>query len=398
MGRFFVSVQPEHERALYNEIKNFWFEMIDLDGLPTREPVPEAFFTVGGVQLETPDHLGYQINFFSKLAGRVLLRLNSFEARYYDQFEKNLEKIDFGKILDLEYLKKSLNVKVEAHKSRLNNEKNILEATQNVFNKKGLKISSEAAQTLLIRIEKDKVALSLDTTGEHLHRRGYSTFRGEAPLRETLAGYMIYKLNEFLGQGRELLVIDPFAGSGTLLFEAMSFNRPNLERDYSWLHFKTVPKLFKSPTWKKNFRGYSDSTPVAALAFDKDEKSVKNILKNAEDFKKLFQFTNIGLKATQADSAQLNLGELRHEFNHKSSDKFSSENRQLWIVANPPYGMRLADDGAKAILEKLSEEADGLLVIHPESWNFRMKNLTLKVSEPFNNQGLKLKLSLFAKS
>ncbi len=386
MGRFFISVQPGHEEALFREIKNFWFEMIDLDGLPTRQPVPEPQIVSGGVQLETQDHLGYQINFFSKLAGRVLLRFTSFESRYYDQFEKNLEKVDFSKVLDLEFHKNQLNVKVESHKSRLNNDKNILEAVQNVFKKKGLKISDEAVQTLFIRIEKDKVTLSLDTSGEHLHRRGYSAYRGEAPLRETLAGYMIFRLFEFTGHGSEVFIIDPFAGSGTLLFEAMSADRPNLERSYPWLNFKSVPKLFKSPTWKKNYRGYSEIPAVSGAAIDKDEKSISNIQKNSVDFKRLFQLENIQLNESVADSSQLDL------------KTFKKDGRQLWIVTNPPYGMRLADEGARTILQKLGEEADGLLVIHPEKWNFNFKNISLKFTEPFNNQGLKLKLSLFSKN
>jgi len=386
MGRFFISVQPGHEDALFKEIKNFWPQMIDLDGQPTKQPLPEPVVISGGVQLEIADHLGYQINFFSKLAGRVLLRLTSFEARYFDQLEKNLEKVDLSKTFDFEYLKKQLNVKVESHKSRLNNEKNILEAVQNVFTKKGLKISADSLQTLYIRIEKDKVMLSLDTTGEHLHRRGYSTYRGEAPLRETLAGYMIYKLNEFAGPDAGLQIVDPFAGSGTLLFEAMSVARPNLERDYSWLHFKTAPKLFKSPTWKKNYRGYSARPKVEGLAFDKDEKSIINIQKNTEDFKRIFQFEEVSLQAVATDSSSLKLKELK------------KPGKQLWLVANPPYGMRLADDGARGILEKLGQEADGVLIIHPEKWKFNFKNLSLKLSEPFNNQGLALKLSLFAKN
>lgn len=385
MGRFYVSVQPGHEEALYKEIKNFWSQMIDLDGQPTKHQLPEAQISPGGVLLEIADHLGYQINFFSKLAGRVLLRLASFESRYYDQFEKNLEKIDFSKTLDLEFLKNQLHIKVESHKSRLNNEKNILEAVQNVFSKKKLKLSAEALQTLFIRIDKDRVTLSLDTTGEHLHRRGYSTYRGDAPLRETLAGYMIFKLFEFTGQAAPLVVADPFAGSGTLVFEAMAANRPNLERDYSWLHFKMAPKLFKSPTWKKNYRGYSPEPEVIGLAFDKDEKSIANIKKNAEDFKKTFQFEKIDLQAMHADSASVSLTD------------FKVDSKKLWVVTNPPYGLRLADDGAKSILEKLAEEADGLVVIHPEKWKFKFKKLSLKLSEPFNNQGLKLTFSIFAK-
>jgi putative N6-adenine-specific DNA methylase len=382
---FFVSVSPGYEKALFEEMKLFWFEMMDQDGLPTRSLLPEPQFLTGGLQIEVEEHLGYQINLFSKLAGRVLLRISSFDARYFDQFEKGLQKIQLESHLDFNYLKNSLNVKIETHKSRLNNEKNLTEAVQNVLTKKNIKISAEASQTLYIRIEKDKVTLSLDTTGEHLHRRGYSTFRGEAPLRETLAAYLIFKLREFVPTGSALTLVDPFAGSGTILFEALSSRRPNLGRDFSWLHFKSIAKIFKSPTWKKNYRWLSQDKKIEAIAFDKDEKSVLNTLKNLKDFETMFQLSEINFKAQCADSSQISLSAFK-------------KNQPLWIVTNPPYGMRLADDGAKYILEKLGDEADGVIVIQPEKWNFNFKNLTNVQSEPFNNQGLRLKLSVFVRA
>ncbi|MGZ3692379.1 MAG: RNA methyltransferase, partial [Pseudobdellovibrio sp.] len=208
MARFFVSCPLGFETSLATEIKNFWFEMIDLDGLPTRAEFPELEILQGGVEFETDDHLGFQINFFSKLANRVLLRIAKFESRYYDQFEKELSKIDLEKYLDFDYLNHQLQVKIESHKSRLNNEKNLNEAFSHVLDKKKIKISDKARQTLFIRIEKDRVTVSLDTSGEHLHRRGYASHRGEAPLRETLAAYLVTHLN----LSSRLRLIDPFAG------------------------------------------------------------------------------------------------------------------------------------------------------------------------------------------
>ncbi len=182
MSLFFISCPLEYENELAKELKSFWFEMIDLDGLPTRAEFPELEMIRGGIQLETSDHLGLQINFFSKIASRVLLRIFKFEARYFDQFEKGFAKVDFDKYLQT----KDLKIKVESHKSRLNNDKNIIEAATNVLLKKHFKINNESLNSLYVRLEKDRVTVSLDTSGEHLHKRGYATYRGEAPLRETL--------------------------------------------------------------------------------------------------------------------------------------------------------------------------------------------------------------------
>lgn len=380
MSRFFVSCPLHFENELAKELRSFWFEMIDLDGLPTRSEFPELEILQGGVELETQDHLGFQINFFSKLANRVLLRIAKFEARYFDQFEKALEKVDLQKYLE----KKLLKVKIESHKSRLNNEKNLLEATTKVLAKKQFQIKDDSSQTLFIRIEKDRVTLSLDTSGDHLHRRGYATFRGEAPLRETLAAYLVRKLSEQVSIDKSLTIIDPFAGSGTLLFEANSWNRPNLERDYTWLHFKNAPKLFKSETWKRNYRWFSAQSSPQCLAFDLDEKAIANLEKNKIDYQKTFSQETIDLTAETKDSLKIQLDRAKLR-------------SQIWVLTNPPYGIRLADDNAKKILEKLEENIDGMVVIHPLNWKFNFKNLKPVESEDFSNQGLKLKLSIFSK-
>ncbi|MGZ3725897.1 MAG: THUMP domain-containing class I SAM-dependent RNA methyltransferase [Pseudobdellovibrio sp.] len=377
MARFFVSCPLGFETSLATEIKNFWFEMIDLDGLPTRAEFPELEILQGGVEFETDDHLGFQINFFSKLANRVLLRIAKFESRYYDQFEKELSKIDLEKYLDFDYLNHQLQVKIESHKSRLNNEKNLNEAFSHVLDKKKIKISDKARQTLFIRIEKDRVTVSLDTSGEHLHRRGYASHRGEAPLRETLAAYLVTHLN----LSSRLRLIDPFAGSGTLLFEAISQNLPNLQRDYSWLHFKNAPKLFKSDSWRKNYRWFASQNAMECVGYDIDEKSVQNAKHNQSDFQKIFSLENINLNFKVQNSAELKLE--------------NPENKNTWLIANPPYGIRLADEQAKETLEMLENGVNGIVVIHPEKWKFNFKKLKLSHQQDFSNQGLNLKLSVF---
>lgn len=382
MGHFFVSCPLGFESELTREIKEFWFEMIDLDGLPTRAEFPEMEALQGGLEFETADHIGFQINLFSKIANRVLLRIAKFEARYFDQFEKGLSQVDLSKWLDFELLKGRLQVKIEHHKSRLNNEKNLLEATQNVLAKKNIKIDSEAAQTLYIRIDKDRVTLSLDTSGEHLHRRGYAQHRGEAPLRETLAAYLIRKLAKHADMKSLLTIVDPFAGSGTILFEALSQHRPLFDRAYAWLQFKSTAKLFKSPTWTKNFRWLQNRPQLSAYGFDIDAKSVVNFSENKLKFEKMFQLENLKLSSLEQNSAKLDLSAL-------------PVNGPKWIVTNPPYGIRLNDNQALETLTKLEKQVDGLIVIHPESWNFKFQNLKQVEQESFSNQGLKLLLTVF---
>lgn len=185
MSQFFVSTALNFEVELVKELKEFWFEMMDLDGQPTRSSFPECEIVDGGVQLECPDHLGFQINFFSKLANRVLMRIKKFEARYFDQLEKEVKKLDLSNWLS----ENKIELKIESHKSRINNLKNIEEVFKKCLSAKYQ--FKENSQKIYIRLFKDQVTMSLDTTGEHLHRRGYAEFRGDAPLRETLAAFII---------------------------------------------------------------------------------------------------------------------------------------------------------------------------------------------------------------
>ena len=382
MAQFFVSCQLGFEKSLAKEIENFWPHMIDLDGQPTRTQPANFEEIEGGLQFETQEYLGYQINLFSKLANRVLLRIAKFEARYFDQFEKGIGKVEFEKILDLDFLQRKVQLKIESHKSRLNNEKNLTEAFSNAVKTKNIKVEEKAAQTVYIRVTKDRVLVSLDTSGEHLHKRGYAEHRGEAPLRETLAAYLITKLKQQVKVDNNLVFADPFAGSGTLIFECLTSELPNLNRHYSFLSFKSAPKLFKSDTWRKNYRALPSEHLSQFLACDIDEKVVNNFKHNLELVQSKFGLKNINVKLVNQDSQNLEI-------------KKDDAAQKLWLVTNPPYGVRLSDENTKNIILKLAKNADGVILIHPPVWNLKLEHFKLLESEDFYNQGLKLKLSVF---
>lgn len=378
MSQFFISTMLNHEKELIRELTEFWFEMIDLDGLPTRSSLPDCEIVDGGIQIECPDHLGFQINFFSKIASRVLLRIKRFEARYYDQLEKEVKKLDIAKW----FLTKNIELKIESHKSRLNNVKNIEE----VFIKNlgfANDNNSVTCQKIYVRLFKDQVTISLDTSGEHLHRRGYAEYRGEAPLRETLAALMVRQMHLYTSyNSSQDILLDPFAGSGTLLFESASQYEPNFHRDYAWLHFKICPKLFMSPTWRSNYRWLQQKN-TQVLAIDNLETAIINIQKNNDLFGKVFPLSGIDLK-TICMNAQ--------DYTKSSQDK------KVWILTNPPYGHRMAADNIPQVLQHLEQsvkQLSGIVMIHPLDWKLSFQNFKLRHQIPISNQGLKLNLSVF---
>ena len=104
---------------------------------------------------------------------------------------------------------------------------------------------------------KDVVTLMIDTSGEPLHKRGYRPASGGAPLRETLAAAMV--MNARLSE--DILLWDPFCGSGTILIEAVLYmNRiaPGLDRSFSGEQLASRPSCGRRRVLRRRQR--SDTT------------------------------------------------------------------------------------------------------------------------------------------
>lgn len=386
MPRFFISCQPQLEQDLINELESFWHLLIDLDGLPTRSRPEVVYEDVGGVEIECESHLGFQINLFSKLANRVLWRVHHFEARYFDQFEKELKKFDLKKFFG----EQKFNLHIESSKSRLFHESNLEESAQKILKNSTVK-TDDSLLSLYVRIFKDNVILSLDTSGKHLHKRGYRKEQGEAPIRETLAAKMynfLLKnaeagLVEYSPQSQTTTILDPFCGAGTLLFEAASFFQPNLVTKFDFERFTQLPGLLKSDSWKKNFK-IPNPFRNNLFGVELDAKTFVKLQNNLLTFKEYFPGIENDFVFMQGDSKSLDLPAL--------------VSQNVIAIANPPYGERLKNTDAEDILMSLERlpNLKGVVVVHPASWKLQFTRLKIKQSENFNNQGLDLKLTLFA--
>lgn len=386
MPRFFISCQPQLEKDLLNEIESFWHLLIDLDGLPTRSRPEVVYEDVGGIEIECESHLGFQINLFSKLANRVLWRIHHFEARYFDQFEKELKKFDLKKYIG----EQKFNLHIESSKSRLFHESNLEESAHKIL-KNSVTKADDSLLSLYVRIFKDNVILSLDTSGKHLHKRGYRKDQGEAPMRETLAAKMYNFLLknaqdgqvQYSPQDPKTTVLDPFCGAGTLVFEAASFFQPNLVTKFDFERFTQLPGLLKSDSWKKNFK-IANATKNKFCGIELDPKTFEKLKSNQTFFKEYFPLVDNDFTLVQGDS--------------KTCDLSSLAGQNVIVIANPPYGERLKNTDAEDVLKSLERipGLKGLVVVHPPSWKLQFSQLKIKQSENFNNQGLDLKLTLFA--
>ena len=165
----------------------------------------------------------------------------------------------------------------------------------------------------------DQVTLSLDTSGQGLHKRGYRAIGNDAPLHETLAAGMV-QLTKY--RGREFFW-DPFCGSGTIVIEAalIAKNRaPGLSRSFAAEAYPWMPKeaweQAKTEAKDKEFNG-----DYRIMGSDNDPACVSLSFANAR-------------KAGVADCVTFKDGD---------ATKMSLPAESGIIVSNPPYGERMME-------------------------------------------------------
>ena len=235
------------------------------------------------------------------------------------------------------------------------------------------KLEDEANLELYARLFRDRCTLSLNTSGEHLHKRGYRLNVNEAPLRETLAA-SILKASHLEDAG---VILDPMCGTGTFLIEAALMKRklaPGLSRDFAFEHFPS----FQRSKWER-FRSEAQTSslpesPAKLIGCDIDAKALGAARANAERAGVLGD-----IDFFQADARTLDYG------------TFKVQNERALLITNPPYGRRLGGeqevrDLYRALSERL-RRAGGwhVTLLTPEpDW----LDLPLTSSLKFRNGGL----------
>lgn len=329
LHKFFVSCLPGFEKVLFAEIERAWPLILDERAQFQSAALPEFVLHKGGLEFETTLTSGFQLNFFLKTAHRVILRLGSFKASRYDILQMETKRLK--KQWSLEGM--AFRFKTETHESRLNHKRNIEEALGEVFKKTENEI---AENLLLVRIVQDQVTLSLDTTGEHLHKRGWGSWKERAPLRETLAHLMLTELLTDVPAASlgSIQLVDPFCGSGTLLTEAGAMNIPMMEREFSFQNFHFCPKILKSSSFRSNYQMCNFGIIPNLLGCDFEEKEAQTAAKNLDTVQGFLSSwkKNISFQVLNEDSFLSQ--ELRSEIQ-------KSEANDVMMISNLPYGERL---------------------------------------------------------
>lgn len=291
-----------------------------LEGVLAEEAREAGFAGVtavpGGVTIRGGWREVWRANLCLRGAGRVLLRVGAFRALHLAQLDKRARKIAWGDVL-----RADVPVRVEAacRGSRIYHQKAAADRVATAITETlGAPISAEAALRVMVRIEDDLCTLSVDTSGEPLHRRGHKQAVGKAPLRETLAALFLRQCGY---RGTEP-VLDPMCGSGTFVIEAAEIAAglmPGRSRRFA---FETLAG-FDPAAWEAMRRASPPETPDARFfGSDRDAGAVRAATKNAE----------------RAGVAGLCKFEC-----HAISDLARPEGPAGLVMVNPPYGGRIGN-------------------------------------------------------
>jgi putative N6-adenine-specific DNA methylase len=291
---------------------------------------------VGGVEFAASWPDVWRVNLWSRLASRVLVRVAEFEATGFPGLRRGLRSVDWG-----EWLPRgcSLAPRVSKSRTRLYHTGKVAEEVVGVLSSQHdvrAAHPAEATAALYVRIQGPRVSVSLDTSGAHLHRRGYRSERAEAPLRENLAAGLIRRAGWTGGEA----FLDPLCGSGTLAVEAalLGMGRaPGLNRSFG---FEALPS-FREERWA----GLKDEAEAAAkpappapvFASDGDAAAVERTARTAR-------------RAGVADHVQVACCPV---------EELEAPAPAGLVVANPPYGRRLG--GARSALRALGGALAGRL-------------------------------------
>lgn len=338
--RMFELIAPCHfglEAVLKREIYNLGYEIkLVEDGRITFEGDAEAIC---------------RGNIFLRTTERVLLKVGKFKATTFEELFQGIKALPWEEYIPANG--KFWVTKASSIKSKLFSPSDI----QSIVKKAMVERMKQeydmewfpedgASYPVRIFLLKDEVTVTIDTTGESLHKRGYRYLTSKAPLTETLAAALIL----LTPWKADRILVDPFCGSGTFPIEAAMIAAniaPGMKR-----HFlaETWDNLIEKELWEACFAEAEDMVntdiTVDIQGYDIDGDIIKAARENAKraGVSNLIHFQ------------QRPVSELRHP------------KKYGFVLTNPPYGERLEEkETLPALYREIGKAYEGL-----DSWSMYM--------------------------
>jgi putative N6-adenine-specific DNA methylase len=269
----------------------------------------------GGVQFRTDLGGVMRANLHLRTAVRVVVRVASFRASAFYELERKARRVPWEGFVPPGA---ALRFRVTSRKSRLYHEDGIAERLAEAAG--GGTVGSDLVQEFVVRIFRDVVTISADSSGALLHQRGYRLATAKAPLRETLAAAML------LGAGWDgtAPLIDPMCGSGTIPIEAALLARripPGRRRQFAFEHWPSFDPALWAGMLSDADALMLPRSPVAIAGSDRDVGAIEAAAANA------------GRAGVIEDVV----------FRRVAVSAIEPPPGPGWIITNPPYGHRVGE-------------------------------------------------------
>lgn len=303
---------------------------------------------VGGIGFEASPAALADLLLRLRTASRVSLRLATFRARTFAELEAGAADLDWQSHLGAGV---HPTFRVSSHRSRLYHTDAIGERLTRVLEAEvGLPAGGGGPeQSFVVRIDRDRVTVSADSSGAPLHQRGWRPETGKAPLRETLAAALLLAV----GWDGTVPLADPFCGAGTIVIEAAQLARgvaPGSDRTFAFAEWPD----FEPGTWASVAGAAAgdrlQASPVAIVGRDRDAGAIDRTFRNAE-------------RAGVADDLDLDVAPV---------SALELPPGPGWVITNPPWGVRTGGgSGSGGDLRNLYARL-GQVVAAAEGWSVGM--------------------------
>ncbi|MGY5449418.1 bifunctional 23S rRNA (guanine(2069)-N(7))-methyltransferase RlmK/23S rRNA (guanine(2445)-N(2))-methyltransferase RlmL [Agarivorans sp. MS3-6] len=314
MADFFASTAKGLESLCLDELKALGAE--------------ECKQTIAGVSFSCDWPTAYKICLWTRFASRILLRLVETQADNVDDLYNSALTINWGKYFNVD---QTFSVHCTGTNHFIDNSQfgalKVKDAIvdqfkNNVGSRPNVAKTDEDAR-IVVRIAGKHLAISLDLSGTSLHRRGYRTEQGEAPVRENLAAALVTR-----SAWQEKYLVDPMCGSGTILIEAAmqaADIAPGIQRRFGFERLSN----FAASAWQeiqaeaeaRAIKGKAECTQ-RLIGYDVDKRMVSIAKANIE-------------RAGLSDLISVHV--------HDAANLPSAPNEPGLILSNPPYGERLGE-------------------------------------------------------
>ncbi|MBP7615836.1 MAG: bifunctional 23S rRNA (guanine(2069)-N(7))-methyltransferase RlmK/23S rRNA (guanine(2445)-N(2))-methyltransferase RlmL [Steroidobacteraceae bacterium] len=307
-----------------------------------------------GVAFEGPLEVGYRACLESRLASRVFLEIAQVRAETADTLYMALRALPWSEHVDPDG---TLACDFSGRHPAINHTRygaqRVKDAICDALRESHGRRPDVALERPSVRVHAHAngpvVTVSIDLSGEGLHRRGYRAQAGEAPLRENVAAGILVRAGwpALAVEGVELL--DPMCGSGTIPIEGALIAAniaPGLHRDYYGLH-----------GWKGHDAALWQRLHAAATARVRPRESASPIIRGSDA-------DGRAIRNAQANAARAGVAEWIG-FAHAPLGQARPGAPHGLVCTNPPYGVRMED---RETARALHRELGAVLREHFDGW------------------------------